>query len=108
MRFNTNIQALVGVLSSVTDAETPFSVNLNTYVPKEAQPASPTNHALDKLFLNDIVALDADRRGKNFLVVSRGGNYVIRATVGMDGKLTTSMPTTWRRACRPATCPAAW
>ncbi len=45
--------------------------------------------ALDKLFLNDIVALDADRRGKNFLVVSRGGNYVIRATVGVDGKLTT-------------------
>ena len=38
--------------------------------------------ALDKLFLNDIVAMDADRRGKNFLVVSRGGNYVIRATLG--------------------------
>ena len=26
--------------------------------------------------------MDADRRGKNFLVVSRGGNYVIRAAVG--------------------------
>src|SRR5688572_15913858 len=87
VNFNTNIQALVGVLSSVIDAETPFSVNLNTFVGPEVANA-PAN-ALDKLFLNDIVALDADRRGKNFLVVSRGGNYVIRATVGVDGKLTT-------------------
>ena len=86
--FNSNVQALVGVLSSVTNAETPFSVNLNTYVPKEPTPATP-NQSLDKLFLNDVVAMDADRRGKNFLVVSRGGNYVIRATVGNDGKLTT-------------------
>jgi DNA-binding beta-propeller fold protein YncE len=86
--FNSNVQALVGVLSPATSAETPFSVNLNTYVPKEATPASPTT-SLDRLFLNDIVAMDADRSGRNFLVVSRGGNYVIRATIGADGKLTT-------------------
>jgi DNA-binding beta-propeller fold protein YncE len=88
VRFNTNVQALVGVLSPLTNAETPLSVNLNTYVPREPTPATP-NQSLDKLFLNDIVAMDADRRGKNFLVVSRGGNYVIRATIGADGKLTT-------------------
>jgi DNA-binding beta-propeller fold protein YncE len=88
VNFNSNVQALVGVLSSVTKAETPFSVNLNTYVLKEAAPATPTT-SLDKLFLNDIVAIDADRRGKNFLIVSRGGNYVIRASVGTDGRLTT-------------------
>ena len=88
VNFNSNVQALVGVLSSTINAETPFSVNLNTYVPKEATPASPTT-SLDKLFLNDIVAMDADKSGKNFLVVSRGGNYVIRATIGTDGKLTT-------------------
>jgi len=88
VNFNSNVQALVGVLSSATNAETPFSVNLNTYVPKETTPASPTT-SLDKLFLNDIVAMDADKGGKNFLVVSRGGNYVIRATIGTDGKLTT-------------------
>jgi hypothetical protein len=41
------------------------------------------------LFLNDVVAIDADKRGRNFLVVSRGGNFVIRASVGTDGKLTT-------------------
>jgi DNA-binding beta-propeller fold protein YncE/cytochrome c553 len=86
--FNSNVQALVGVLSTVINAETPFSVNLNTYVPKEATPASPTT-SLDKLFLNDIVAMDADKAGKNFLVVSRGGNYVIRASLGPDFKLTT-------------------
>jgi hypothetical protein len=78
----------MGVLSTVTNAETTLSVNLNTYVPKETAPASPTT-SLDKLFLNDIVAMDADRRGKDFLVVSRGGNYVIRASIGADGKLTT-------------------
>jgi YVTN family beta-propeller protein len=86
--FNSNVQALMGVLSTVTNAETPFSVNLNGYVPRETTPASPTT-SLDKLFLNDIVAVDADKAGKNFLVVSRGGNYVIRASVGVDGKLIT-------------------
>jgi YVTN family beta-propeller protein len=85
--FNSNVQALVGVLSQATNAEAPFSVNLNTFVGPEVASAPAT--ALDKLFLNDIVAIDADKRGKNFLVVSRGGNYVIRATVGTDGKLTT-------------------
>ncbi|HEV7606817.1 MAG TPA: hypothetical protein VGO61_05740, partial [Steroidobacteraceae bacterium] len=86
--FNNNVQALMGVLSTVTNAETPLTVNLNTFVLKETAPAAPTA-SLDKLFLNDIVAMDADRRGKDFLVVSRGGNYVIRASVGTDGKLTT-------------------
>jgi len=88
VRFNTNIQALVGVLSPVTNTETALSVNLNTFVPKETTPAAP-EQSLDKLFLNDIVAIEADRRGKNFLVVSRGGNFVIRASLGADGKLTT-------------------
>jgi DNA-binding beta-propeller fold protein YncE len=88
VNFNTNVQALVGVLSSVTNAETPFSVNLNTYVPKEVTPASPTT-SLDKLFLNDIVAIDADKRGRDFLIVSRGGNFVIRASIGADFKLNT-------------------
>ena len=86
--FNNNVQALVGVLSPLTNAETTLSVNLNTFVAKETAPAAPTA-SLDKLFLNDIVAMDADRRGKDFLVVSRGGNFVIRASLGTDGRLTT-------------------
>jgi DNA-binding beta-propeller fold protein YncE len=88
VNFNTNVQALVGVLSTVTNTDTPFTVNLNTYVPRETTPANPLA-SLDKLFLNDIVAIDADKRGRNFLVVSRGGNYVIRATIGTDFRLTT-------------------
>src|SRR6185503_2798717 len=42
---------------------------------------------LDKLFLNDLVAVDADRGGRNFLFVSRGGNYVLRAGLDANGKL---------------------
>src|SRR6185436_8895108 len=86
VRFNVNVQALVGVIDRVHDVETPNSLNLNAQVSKETAPPAGTV-SLDKLFLNDIVALDADRRGKNFLVVSRGGNYVVRATRGADGKL---------------------
>lgn len=87
VNFNTNVQALVGVLSPVTNAETALTVNLNSFVGPEVAntPASP----LDRLFFNDIVAMDADRRGREFLVVSRGGNYVVRASIGADGKLTT-------------------
>ena len=38
VNFNSNVQALVGVLSPVTNAETPLSVNLNTYVLKSPLP----------------------------------------------------------------------
>ena len=87
VRFNVNVQGLVGVLNRVKDQETDRTVNLNSQVAKETQPAAGVV-SLDRLFLNDIVAIDADRRGKDFLVVSRGGNFVIRAKVGQDGKLT--------------------
>ena len=86
VKFNVNVQALVGVLDRVHNVESARSVNLNAQVAKETQPAAGTV-SLDRLFLNDIVAIDADRRGRNFLVVSRGGNAVIRAKLGTDGKL---------------------
>jgi YVTN family beta-propeller protein len=86
VRFNVNVQALVGVLNRVQDKETDRTVNLNSQVAKETQPAAGTV-SLDRLFMNDIVAMDADRRGREFLVVSRGGNFVIRAKLGTDGKL---------------------
>ncbi|HEV7609061.1 MAG TPA: hypothetical protein VGO61_17090, partial [Steroidobacteraceae bacterium] len=87
VRFNVNVQALVGVIDRVHDVESARSVNLNSQVAKETQPAAGVV-SLDRLFLNDIVAMDADKRGKDFLIVSRGGNFVIRATRGADGKLT--------------------
>ncbi len=88
VRFTTNVQGLVGVLSRVTGVETDRSLNLNAQVAKETQPAAgDETKSMDRLFLNDLVALDADRRGKQFLFVSRGANYVLRASVGNDGKL---------------------
>jgi YVTN family beta-propeller protein len=86
VRFNVNVQALVGVLNRVQDNETDRTANLNAQVAKETQPAAGAV-SLDRLFLNDIVAIDADRRGRDFLIVSRGGNFVIRAKLGQDGKL---------------------
>jgi DNA-binding beta-propeller fold protein YncE len=87
VRFNVNVQGLVGVLDRVHGTETRRTVNLNAQVAKETQPAAGTQ-SLDRLFLNDLVAVDADRRGRDFLFVSRGGNYVIRAGLDTDGKLT--------------------
>jgi len=88
VRFNVNVQGLVGVLDRVARVESDRSLNLNAQVAKETQPAAGQEiHSLDRLFLNDLVAVDADQRGKNFLFVSRGANYVLRATLGSDGKL---------------------
>ena len=84
VRFNLNVQGLVGVLDRVNDVERALTVNLNQQVIQEAAPTG----SLDKLFLNDIVAVDADRSGRDFLVLSRGGNYVVRAKLDQAGKLT--------------------
>ena len=88
VRFNVNVQGLVGVLNRVKGVETDRSLNLNAQVFKETQPpAGEETKSMDRLFLNDLIALDADRRGREFLFVSRGANYVLRAAVGQDGKL---------------------
>ena len=88
VRFTVNVQGLVGVLNRVQGVETDRSLNLNSQVAKETQPAvADETTSLDRLFLNDLVAMDADRRGKDFLFVSRGANYVLRASMGPDGKL---------------------
>jgi YVTN family beta-propeller protein len=88
VRFNVNVQGLVGVVDRVARAETDKSLNLNAQIAKETQPApGEETHSLDRLFLNDLVAVDANRRGADFLFVSRGANYVLRGTVGADGKL---------------------
>ena len=41
---------------------------------------------------SDIVAIDADAAGEEFLIVSRGGNYVIWATRAADGSLNIGAP----------------
>ena len=88
VRFNVNVQGLVGVLNRVTGFESDRTRNLNSQVAKETQPAvADETKTLDRVFLNDLVAVDADKRGENFLFVSRGGNYVLRGAVGQDGFL---------------------
>jgi YVTN family beta-propeller protein len=88
VRFNVNVQGLVGVLNRVRGVETDLSLNLNSQVARETQPpVAEETKTLDRLFLNDLVAVDADQRGKQFLFVSRGANYVLRASIGQDGKL---------------------
>jgi YVTN family beta-propeller protein len=90
VRFNVNVQALVGVLDRTTDVESDRTVNLNSQVAKETQPGD--GKGFDRLFLNDIVAIDADKRGRDYLVVSRGGNVVIRAGLDTAGKLFIGAP----------------
>ena len=43
VRFNVNVQALVGVIDRVHDVESPLSVNLNSQVGKETQPLPPVS-----------------------------------------------------------------
>lgn len=89
IRFNTNVQALVGVVNTGTNTEVAGeTVNVNAQIKNETQPdPAVANTVLDRLFGNDLVAMDADAAGNNFLLVSRGGNYVIRAKRNAAGVL---------------------
>jgi len=90
VRFDVNVQALVHVVNTQTRTETLAEhVNLNDDIDDtEPAPANPTT-SLGKLFGNDIVAIDA--RGNAFFIVSRGGNYVLRATL-QGGRLNIGAP----------------
>lgn len=91
IRFDVNVQALVHVVdaNALSELET-LHVNLNAQIKNEPDPSDPAS--LAKLFGNDIVALDANQDGTNFLIVSRGGNYVIRAGLDANGKLDIGAP----------------
>ena len=92
VQFRVNVQALVHVVDTDALVEVPGEhVNLNAQVATEPNPASPQT-SLGKLFGNDIVAIDADPSGEDFLIVSRGGNYVLRAGLDGDGKLDIGAP----------------
>ena len=77
--FNGNVQALVYAVDTDTLKEVNVgnkNKNLNVQVAVETAAPPPS---LDKTFLNDMLAIDANGAGDTFLVVSRGGNQVIRA-----------------------------
>jgi YVTN family beta-propeller protein len=76
---STNVQALVNVVDTQALAEVGAGLtdrNLNKQITVETAAPPPS---LDRTFLNDIVAIDANAAGDTFLIVSRGGNQVIRA-----------------------------
>jgi YVTN family beta-propeller protein len=93
VRFNVNVQALVHAVNTITRAEVVAEhVNLNVEIAAEPAPANPTA-SLSGLFLNDVLAMDANQDGSVFLIVSRGGNYVARATRNATtGRLTLGTP----------------
>jgi YVTN family beta-propeller protein len=94
--FNVNVQGLVHVVDTVALTEVLSEhVNLNAQVAAEPQPVNATQ-SLGRLFLNDIVAIDADPAGTVFLIVSRGGNYVIAAVRDAFGKLNILAPNPFR------------
>lgn len=85
IKFNVNVQALINVLDTKTNHEiTDAAVNLNNLIKKETQPEQTAGN-LARVFANDIVAIDGDKAGDNFLIVSRGGNYVLQAQSDHQG-----------------------
>lgn len=87
--FNVNVQALVHVINTDTANEIKTStVNLNAQIKNEPDPIAGS---IDKLFGNDIVAIDANTLGNQFVIVSRGGNYVLRSGL-VSGKLDIGAP----------------
>ena len=90
VRFNVNVHGLVGVLDRFSGSET-GSFNLNNQIKAEVQPAEGVE-SLARVFMNDLVAADADLRGENFLFVSRGANFVMRAKRDTSGNLSIGAP----------------
>jgi YVTN family beta-propeller protein len=83
--FNVNVQALVNAVDTHALAEVQAeTVNLNKQIEVETAAPPPS---LDRTFGNDLVAIDGNLAGDKFLIVSRGGNQMFRATLDADGKL---------------------
>ncbi len=89
VRFNLNVQALISSIDLTNGSDT--TINLNDQIKTETQPAEE-NESLDRLFGNDVVAIDASVNGDDFLIVSRGGNYVMRASLDNEGLLDIGAP----------------
>jgi DNA-binding beta-propeller fold protein YncE len=99
--FNVNVQALVYAVDTEALAEVKAEhVNLNQQIAVETAAPPPS---LDRTFGNDLVAIDANLAGDTFLIVSRGGNQVFRASLGADGKLDILNAAKTRVDCRVQT-----
>jgi len=91
--FNVNVQALVHLVDTGTlQEDANLHVNLNAQIATEDEAAGDVPGSQIRQFGNDLVAIDADRKCDNFFIVSRGGNAVIKAQLGPDGKLDIGAP----------------
>ena len=90
IQFNVNVQALVHVVDTVLLTERAAEhVNLNAQIKLETQPVDPKS--LAKLFGGDLIDIDATLDGKTFLILSRGGDYAMKASL-VAGKLSLGAP----------------
>ena len=100
-KFDLNVQALVYAVDTGALAEVQAEhVNLNQQIDVETALPPPS---LDRTFGNDLVAIDANLAGDTFLIVSRGGNQVFRATLDADNKLNIQNEAGTRVDCRVQT-----
>jgi YVTN family beta-propeller protein len=92
VRFNVNVQALVHVVDTNTEQQEPAkTINLNAQIKLESNPPVPQG-SLQRVFGNDICDIDSTQDGQKFLIVSRGGNYVIECGLDANGALTINAP----------------
>lgn len=92
VNFNTNVQALLNVGDST--ANTITTTNLNNDVKGESNPTVP--NTLQKAFIADPIAVavvpqDGEQTDR-LLVLSRGGNYVVEATLKSDNTVSLGAP----------------
>jgi hypothetical protein len=98
--FNVNVQGLVHVVDVATaDEVAAKTVNLNAEV--KARPTRWTRRASTS---SSATISSPSRRadGSAFFIVSRGGNFVFRATLDGTGKLTLGEPADAHRHRQPA------
>ena len=109
VNLNTNVQALVHVVDIASHAEREdLTVNLNQQIATEPDPPDPAAGNLAHLFGNDIVAMDADDDCENFFILSRGGNYVLKAQLELTASSTSAPRTTFSASRRATSRPASW
>jgi YVTN family beta-propeller protein len=90
--FNVNVQGLVHFIDAGSkQALENLTLNLNNQIKTETQPV-PAEGSLARAFVNDIVAIDGTEDLSTVLIVSRGGNYVLRASVNEQGQLSIGAP----------------
>jgi hypothetical protein len=90
--FDTLVQSMIGVLDRVDGVEmSGRTVNLSGADQRRAA-ARAADSTMQKVFANDVVAIDANKAGTRFLVVSRGANYVMRVELDDEEQLEIGAP----------------